>query len=505
MKRSSKSRTCKTQIRENLIELSERQKLLYKLFQNHKEISRIIRDDLNKSLASALKLDDKEANEKKVRLKRSKNDKTGGMKIKKLNGKKSEKGNNEGFKSKTLKSRSSPSVCKEEHTSNAKVVTVTKKVANISHSMSKVVASNLMEVVADDQRHGEDVIVTSSTNGINLTLQRKTVEQENDKNYCISLNGTQELYCDKEEEMTTDNRTVISQRKTQIKCSTINPGGEITTVGQTSSLMTQTPGFLGTKCNAKRDEHMLKAMGLFTSTQTDLTDQSDICVSAKDSVSVQKGHVLQSSAPIVLPRPSISASKSLASASIVLLRPSTSASKSLVQNSVPVLIQKTNGTYISVPISRSSVMVGNSEQMGYNVTEKERSTKFAHLQGNMIGNAKVVVPTGICMPNNNITDCQTNGKLTSSQEKQKRQTCSQPKNKPVHGSQKTSSSRNKTTPDDENCMHSQNEVMKKVMEDAMRIINDTTIGSLKRPLAGIENGWQAKQSRLYTSDPVMVR
>jgi hypothetical protein len=150
-------------------------------------------------------------------------------------------------------------------------------------------------------------------------------------------------------------------------------------------------------------------------------------------------------------------------------------------------------------------MVGNSEQMGYNVTEKERSTKFAHLQGNMIGNAKVVVPTGICMPNNNITDCQTNGKLTSSQEKQKRQTCSQPKNKPVHGSQKTSSSRNKTTPDDEKCMHSQNEVMKKVMEDAMRIINDTTIGSLKRPLAGIENGWQAKQSRLYTSDPVMVR
>jgi hypothetical protein len=52
----------------------------------------------------------------------------------------------------------------------------------------------LMEVVADDQRHGEDVIVTSSTNGINLTLQRKTIERENDKNYCISLNGTQELY-----------------------------------------------------------------------------------------------------------------------------------------------------------------------------------------------------------------------------------------------------------------------------------------------------------------------
>lgn len=121
-----------------------------------------------------------------------------------------------------------------------------------------------------------------------------------------------------------------------------------------------------------------------------------------------------------------------------------------------------------------------------------------------------VVPTGFCMPNNNITvirvpDYQTNGKLTSSQDKQKRQTCSQPKNKPVHGSQKTSS-RSNATPDDEKCLHSQNEVMKKVMEDAMRIINDRTIGNnLKRPLTGIENGWQAKQSRLYTVDPEMVR
>jgi len=539
VKRSSKSRACKTQIRENLIELSERQKLLYKLFQNHKEISRIIRDDLNKSLASALKLDDEGTNEKKVRPQRSENDKTGGMKVKKLNGKKSEKGNNEGFKSKTLKSRSLSAVCKEEHTGNAKIVTVTKKVPNISHSVSKVVASNLMEVVANDRRHSEEVIVTSSTNGIdfresNSAVQRNTRGQENDKNYCISLNGTQELYCDKEEKMTTDNRTDVSRQKTQIECSTSNPGGEITTVGQSSSLMTQTPGFLGSKCSAESDEHMLKAMGLFTSTQTvprsvkskghgcglkqddndkfitvqqkmkvnegitpqfsegncmpissistskvhqssqfdpkisteesrppiiDLTGQSTICISGRDSVPVQKGRVLPSSAPIVLPRPSISASKSLTSASIVLPRPSISASKSLTHSSVPVLIQNRNATYLSVPGSTSSVVVGNSEQTGSNVTAKDRDTKFAHLQGNTTGNAKVV-PTAICMPNNNITvirvpDCQTNGKLTSSQDKQKRQTCSQPKNKPVHGSQKTSSSRNKTTPDDEKCMHSQ--------------------------------------------------
>lgn len=572
MKKSSKSRASKTQIRENLIELSERQKLLYKLFQNHKEISRIIREDLNKSLASALKLDDEGTNEKQVRQQRSENNKTGGMKVKKLNRKKSEKGNNEGFKSKTLKSRSLPAVSKEEHTSNAKVVTVTKQVPNISHSVSKVVASNLMEVVADDRRHAEEVIVTSSTNGIDLrennsAVQRNTRGQENDKNYCISLNGTQELYCDKEEEMTTDNCTDVSQQKTQIECSTSNPGGEITTVGQSSSLMTQTPGFLGSNCSAESDEHMLKAMGLFTSTQTvprpvkskghgcwlkqvdndkfitvqqkmkvnegitpqfsegiympissistskvhrssqfdpeisteelrlpiiDLTGQSTICISGRDSVPVQKGRVLPSSAPIVLPRPSISASKSL------------------THSSVPVLIQNRNATYLSISTSTTnSVMVGNSEQTGSNVTAQDRGTILAHPQGNTTGNAKVV-PTGICMPNNNITvirvpDYQTNGKLTSSQDKQKRQMCSQPKNKPVHGSQKTSSSRNKTTPDDEKCMHSQNEVMKKVMEDAMRIINDRTIGNLKRPLTGIENGWQAKQSRLYTADPEMVR
>lgn len=84
MKKSSKSRASKTQIRENLIELSERQKLLYKLFQNHKEISRIIREDLNKSLASALKLDDEGTNEKQVRQQRSENNKTGGMKVKKI-------------------------------------------------------------------------------------------------------------------------------------------------------------------------------------------------------------------------------------------------------------------------------------------------------------------------------------------------------------------------------------------------------------------------------------
>lgn len=585
MKRSSKSRACKTQIRENLIELSERQKLLYKLFQNHKEISRIIRDDLNKYLATALKLDDEGKSDKRVRQTQqtSENNKTGGMQGKRL---KSEKGSNEGFKSKNLISKGLLAVNKEEHTSNSKIVTVTKKVPKVS----KVVASNLMEVVADDRRHDEEV--TSSTNGIsymerNSALQKKMVGQENDKNYCISINGTQELYCDREEEMTTADRTVTSQRKTQIECSTI------TTVGQSSSLMTQTPGFLGTKCNPESDENVLKAMGLFT-TQTGprpakskghvcgieqdnngkfitaqqkikinegitphfsegncmpissistskahqrsefdpkisteelrQSCQSTICIAAKDSFPVHKGRVLPSSSSIVLPRPSISASKSLmsapivlsqlsmsapksmTSAPIVLLQPSKSASKSLTHSSMPVLIQKANDTYLSVPVSTSSVVVGNSEKTGSNVTEQDRGTKLPHSQGN----AKVVVPTGICMPNNNITviripDCQTNGKLTSSQDKQKRQTCSQPKHKPVHGSQKTSRSRNKATPDDENGMHSQNEVMKKVMEDAMRIINDRTIGNLKRPLTDIENGWQAKQSRLYTADPEMVR
>lgn len=367
-----------------------------------------------------------------------------------------------------MKLRSLLAVSKEEHTSNAKVVTVTKKVPNISHSVSKVMASNLMEVVADDRRHAEEVIVTSSTNGIDLrennsAVQRNTRGQENDKNYCISLNGTQELYCDKEEEMTTDNCTDVSQQKTQIECSTSNPGGETTTVGQSSSLMTQTPGFLGSNCSAESDEHMLKAMGLFTSTQTvprpvkskghgcwlkqvdndkfitvqqkmkvnegitpqfsegiympissistskvhrssqfdpkisteelrqpiiDLTGQSTICISGRDSVPVQKGRVLPSSAPIVLPRPSISASKSMTSAPIVLLQPSISASKSLTHSSVPVLIQNRNATYLSVSTSTSSVMVGNSEQTGSNVTAQDRGTILAHPQGNTTGNVK---------------------------------------------------------------------------------------------------------------------